>query len=357
MNTRRLRLAYLAVAGLLALGILAACAPTAPTGTFPPTNSAPAQAPTSAPADTPTAVVAPTSAPTSAPAAAPSIAPTSAPAASAPVTLQIKQNAALGSFLTDGKGNTLYLFLKDTKNTSNCYDACAAKWPPLASAATPVIGSGVNAALIGSTTRKDGSSQVTYNGWPLYYYAPDQQPGDTKGQGVGSVWFVITPTGDAFTGGGSSSAASTGSSGAPAASVMIQLANNSTLGQFLADGKGNTLYLFLKDTKNTSNCYDACATKWPPLISSAKPALGTGVNAALVGTTTRKDGSIQVTYNGWPLYYYAPDQKPGDTKGQGVGSVWYVLTSSGDAFTGGVAPAAPAAPAAAPTAAPNPYHY
>ncbi len=185
MNTRHLHILTILVALLLAIGILAACAPATPTGTFPPSSNAPAQAPTNAP--------------TSAPANPPTSAPTNAPAAAGAVTLQVANNSTLGNFLTDGKGMTLYLFLKDTKNTSNCYDACAAKWPPLVSQAKPTLGDGLKADLVGTTLRKDGTTQITYNGWPLYYYAPDGKPGDATGQGVGNVWYVLSAAGDAIT--------------------------------------------------------------------------------------------------------------------------------------------------------------
>ncbi len=353
MNNRSLKLSRIVIVAMLALAVLAACAPATQTGTFPPSTSAPAQAPTAAPVDTAT------TAPTSAPTAAATVAPTSAPAAAPAVAaINISKNDKLGNFLTDGQGKTLYLFLKDTTNTSNCYDACAQKWPPLISSDKPTLGDGVDASLVGSAQRKDGSNQVTYNGHPLYYYAPDQKPGDTLGQGVGSVWYVLTPAGDASTGSAAPAATTAPSANnAPAANaVSLQLTSNDALGQFIADGQGKTLYLFMKDTKNTSNCNDACAQKWPPLTSKDKPALGNGLNADLLGTTVRKDGSTQVTYNGWPLYYYAPDQKPGDVLGQGVGSVWFVVTAAGDPSTASAAPAA--APAAAPTKTPsNPYNY
>ena len=190
MYTRSLNFRSIFAVLVLAIAVLTACAPsTAPTESFPPSSSASTPVPTLAPAQAPTN--APASAPTSMPPAA----------ASGAVGLKLAQNSTLGSFLADGQGRTLYLFMKDTKNTSNCYDACAAKWPPLVSADKPALGEGIKADLVGTTQRKDGSAQITYNGWPLYYYAPDQQPGDTKGQGVGNVWYVLTAAGEAFTGG------------------------------------------------------------------------------------------------------------------------------------------------------------
>ncbi len=90
-----------------------------------------------------------------------------------------------------------------------------------------------------------------------------------------------------------------------------------------------TLYMYTKDTKDTSNCYDKCAQAWPPLLQSAKPTVKDGVDASLLGTTTRKDGTVQVTYAGMPLYYYFKDKAAGDTVGQDVNSVWYVVGPDG----------------------------
>jgi predicted lipoprotein with Yx(FWY)xxD motif len=114
----------------------------------------------------------------------------------APSVVNVGQSAALGSFLVDGKGMTLYIYTMDTTNTSTCYDACAAVWPPLLTDGTPTAGSGVNASMLGITTRTDGSSQVTYNGHPVYFFANDKAPGDTNGEGVQNVWYVITPQGN-----------------------------------------------------------------------------------------------------------------------------------------------------------------
>ena len=109
--------------------------------------------------------------------------------------MDVSQNASLGSFLVDSKGMTLYLYTVDQPNTSNCYGPCALAWPPLLTSGAPVAGTGVTASLLGTTTRTDGSTQVTYNGWPLYYFATDKAPGDTTGENVQNVWFVITPAG------------------------------------------------------------------------------------------------------------------------------------------------------------------
>ncbi|HEY5474749.1 MAG TPA: hypothetical protein VIK32_16365 [Candidatus Limnocylindrales bacterium] len=115
---------------------------------------------------------------------------------------------------------------------------------------------------------------------------------------------------------------------APAMTAGIKVATDAKLGQLLTDDRGMTLYLYTKDTPNTTNCYDACATNWPPAIVGATvPALPMGTPGKL-SVVTRTDGGKQLAYNGQPLYYWLKDTKPGDTTGQGVGSVWYVLTPS-----------------------------
>ena len=90
-----------------------------------------------------------------------------------------------------------------------------------------------------------------------------------------------------------------------------------------------TLYIFTNDTPGVSNCNADCLAKWPPLITQGNPKLGPGVDAALVGTATLADGRKIVTYNKMPLYYWVNDKAAGDTTGQGVGSVWYVISPDG----------------------------
>ena len=249
-------------------------------------------------------------------ASAPTKMPTALPAGP---SVMVGKSDQLGSFLVDEKNMTLYLFTKDTPNTSNCYDKCATAWPPLLTTGAAVGKDDVDASKLGTTKRTDGSMQVTYNGWPLYYYVKDTKPGDVVGQNVGEVWFVISPTGEMVK---------------PAAVLptgpSIMVGKNDTLGSFLVDDKNMTLYLFTKDTPNISNCYDKCATAWPPLLTTGAAVAGDGVDASKLGTTKRTDGTMQVTYNGWPLYYYVKDTKPGDVIGQNVGDVWFVITPVGD---------------------------
>jgi predicted lipoprotein with Yx(FWY)xxD motif len=106
----------------------------------------------------------------------------------------------------------------------------------------------------------------------------------------------------------------------------------SALGPILVDSRGITLYDFPKDRGTTSSCYGACAALWPPLTTKGKPVAGRGARASLLGTTKRKDGKLEVTYNGHPLYYFVSDRKPGQTTGQGLnqfGAPWWVLSPAG----------------------------
>ena len=132
-------------------------------------------------------------------------------------------------------------------------------------------------------------------------------------------------------GGPASSASTSPSAAAPAATVSV--ATNTALGKILVDGSGRTLYLFEADKGTASTCYGACATYWPPLLTSGAPQAGTGINASLLGTTKRNDGAIEVTYGGHPLYHVVTDHNPGDATGQGVnnfGAPWDVVGPDGN---------------------------
>ncbi|MCH7230357.1 hypothetical protein L0U85_05725 [Glycomyces sp. L485] len=114
--------------------------------------------------------------------------------------------------------------------------------------------------------------------------------------------------------------------------VELALADT-TLGQVIADADGMTLYLFTPDEGGESTCYDECAEAWPPLTGEGDASVAEGLDESLVGSVERDDGSMQVTYNSHPLYYWANDVAPGDVTGQGVNDVWYVLDAEGNAVT------------------------
>lgn len=107
------------------------------------------------------------------------------------------EGSDLGQILVDADGRTLYLFLPDDQGSeSTCYDDCEANWPPLAAEGELTGGDGVDGSLLGTTEREDGSTQVTYDGWPLYLFAGDETADDVNGQGVGDVWYVVAPSGE-----------------------------------------------------------------------------------------------------------------------------------------------------------------
>jgi predicted lipoprotein with Yx(FWY)xxD motif len=117
-----------------------------------------------------------------------------------PVTLELNENATFGLHLTTSDNTSLYLFTNDTKdaNSSVCNDACAATWPALTLDSETnelVAGQGLDQSKLSSFKRADGTTQITYNGWPLYKFANDAAPGDTQGQGVGGVWFLVNAEG------------------------------------------------------------------------------------------------------------------------------------------------------------------
>lgn len=116
--------------------------------------------------------------------------------------------------------------------------------------------------------------------------------------------------------------------------VTVTVATSDEYGEYLTDKEGFALYLFTQDTPNTSTCTGNCAQRWPPLIVADEAMAGEGVDETLLGTTTRDDGTLQVTYNGWPLYYFADDEAPGDTTGHEVGDVWYLVTPEGEQVGG-----------------------
>jgi predicted lipoprotein with Yx(FWY)xxD motif len=109
---------------------------------------------------------------------------------------------------------------------------------------------------------------------------------------------------------------------------------DSEFGDMLFDSRDQAIYLFDKESSSESECYGACAEAWPPVLTKGDPVAGDGTNGNLLGTTERDDGSLQVTYNGHPLYYYV-DEGPGEVLCHGVdefGGLWLVVDAAGNAL-------------------------
>jgi predicted lipoprotein with Yx(FWY)xxD motif len=136
--------------------------------------------------------------------------------------------------------------------------------------------------------------------------------------------------------GGSNSSASEPAKAAPNAdegTTFVSLGNVAGLGMVLVNSEGVTLYDFRKDQGTESSCYGACEGFWPPLLTKAEPLPSNGASASELGTTERKDGKMQVTYAGHPLYTFVEDTKPGEANGNNLdkfGGEWYALNSAGE---------------------------
>jgi predicted lipoprotein with Yx(FWY)xxD motif len=219
--------------------------------------------------------------------------------------IQVRYDAQLGHLLTDARGMTLYVFSRDEAGVSNCAGDCAVRWPPalVASDAVPTSPLALPGTF-GTTTRADGTLQLTYDGWPLYGWVNDAAPGDTTGQAVGGVWWVAN------------------------LNPVVQVATHPVLGEILVGPTGMTLYTFTNDTPGVTTCFERCAANWPPLVggfdpAGILPAAAEGASGAL-SWLARTDGGVQVAYDGMPLYYWRNDKVPGQATGDGVGGNWLV---------------------------------
>jgi predicted lipoprotein with Yx(FWY)xxD motif len=207
-------------------------------------------------------------------------------------------------FLVAANGMTLYTFANDEPSWSNCIGDCIANWPPLlvAAADSPVISSAGIAGALATTQRPDNTYQVTFKSHPLYFFANDAQPGDTSGDGAGGVWSIVPVV------------------------PYVKLGGNDTLGTFAVDTNSRTLYVFANDQPGVSNCVDACAQNWLPLLVPADiSVVADGYLPGTLGTIQRADGTTQVTHDGRPLYTFVNDAAPGDANGNGVDGVWSVV--------------------------------
>jgi predicted lipoprotein with Yx(FWY)xxD motif len=250
-------------------------------------------------------------------------------------TIKLATTADLGSFLTDKAGNTLYYFTRDVDGKNVCTGGCAAVWPIFYEADIQV-GGDLKASDFTTQMTTDGQPQTVYKGWPLYYYAPlvngqnvREATGQTTGNGVGSVWYVVNPSYSIMV---------------ATKSIADKSTNQSANRNFLIDSKGRTLYTFLKDDKNPgtlpTNCIGNCATVWPSFYTAGR-TLPSALKASDFSTITRTtptsgpygDGTAtnqQLTYKGKPLYYYTADnQTRGQVEGNGLvseGDKWQVAT-------------------------------
>ena len=214
-------------------------------------------------------------------------------------------STSLGEILVDAEGKTLYYFANDipASNVSSCNGQCATIWPVFA-VDTVMVSSPLVSTDFTSFIRPDGKKQTTFRGWPLYYYQADTKPRDTNGDKLLNVWFVVK------------------------VDETVMVAHQGTVGTFLTDKMGKTLYFFTRDTSGTSTCTGPCLAKWPAFngIPVSAPSV---LKPEDFTTITRTDGVKQTAYMNRPLYYFADDAMPGEIRGEGFNTLWYVANISG----------------------------
>jgi predicted lipoprotein with Yx(FWY)xxD motif len=220
-------------------------------------------------------------------------------------------STSLGNVMTDETGRTLYFFSNDYDSTgaSSCTGGCLTTWPVFYRA-TPKLGTGLAAADFGTITRADGAKQTTYKSWPLYYYKDDVASGDVKGENVGNIWFVAKPTYSIMV----ANAQLVGNNGKTYTSDYKEGAGKTI---YFTDGQGRTLYGFKNDKNNKNNYTKADLSNnalWP-LYEETLKELPSTIDKTLFGSIT-VGGHQQLTFKGWPLYYFQFDNgKRGLNKG------------------------------------------
>lgn len=221
-------------------------------------------------------------------------------------TIQLGSTAALGPFLTDTNGRTLYYFANDTAQKSNCTGQCLVLWPPF-SVSNVTVPADLRAADFGQITTASGTNQITYKGWPLYYYSGDQAKGETKGQGLQDIWFI-----------------------APVPFYNILLMNNPQKRLYLSDVNGRALYTYKNDAKGTatndpeSKCEGTCLTNWE-IFNQQQVVFPSLLKGTDFKSFTRTDGQTQLSYKGSPLYLYDGDVQSGDVKGDNLNNLWTLV--------------------------------
>ena len=245
--------------------------------------------------------------------------------------ISLASSTALGNYLTDGDGNTLYYFSTDATGSNTCTGGCATIWPIFFedNLTADMLGEGLSIDDFGTTTSAAGQ-QTTYKGWPLYYYAPSgtrEAPNQTTGEAVGGVWFVAKPDYTIMI-------AKSQLKGLDGKNYKGDYTEGEESVAYFTDAKGRTLYAFAfdkKDDNNYTNGDGAHDAVWP-IFSEALGGVPSTLDKTLFGTIT-VSGNSQLTYKGWPLYYFGNDAVRGDNKGVSVPTpgIWPIVTKDTEA--------------------------
>lgn len=238
--------------------------------------------------------------------------------------VRINNDATFGNVMTDADGFTLYFFALDSKGTSNCNGGCADVWPAFF-ADDLTLDVSLNANDFGTITREDGSQQTTYRGWPLYTFSNDAAAGDINGDGAGDTWYVGKPDYSIMI-------AQAQLVGRDASGNETNLTSEYTPGDentfYMTNGAGRTIYRFSNDEANTNNFTASDFSNdgvWP-IVEINVTNVPSIFSTAGFGTID-VFGRQQVTYKGWPLYYFGQDQERGDNYGVGfpAAGVWPIV--------------------------------
>jgi predicted lipoprotein with Yx(FWY)xxD motif len=243
-------------------------------------------------------------------------------------TVKIANNTTFGAILTDSTGKSLYFFSNDAQGAPTCTGGCTAIWPTFYVAIDELtVDSSLNKADFTTVTRPDGSKQTAYKGWPLYYYASDAAAGDTKGDNILNIWFVAKPDYSVMV-------ANFQLHGNDTKDYVLDNTGTIALGtgasKYLVDDRGQTLYKFANDKAGVNNWTNADAAHnaiWPIYEIGEVKNVPTGFAKADFTIITVL-GKKQITYKGWPLYYFGADAKVmGANKGVSVPApnVWPVV--------------------------------
>lgn len=230
----------------------------------------------------------------------------------------------LGTVMTTQDGKSLYFFAPDVNGSSNCNGACATTWPPFYKDA-PGLATGLAPSDFGTITRADGSKQTTYKGWPLYNFRNDAAAGDVKGENVGNNWSVAKPDYMVLRAAGQL----VGNDGKNYTADFKEGTGTTT---YITDDRGASLYTLSVDKMNTNTFTRSDFsnnTIWPIVEPTALKETPSFLNKADFGVIS-VFGRSQVTFRGWPLYYFGADSKVrGSTKGVSAGrqpGFWPILT-------------------------------
>jgi predicted lipoprotein with Yx(FWY)xxD motif len=224
--------------------------------------------------------------------------------------VSIASSATLGSYLVDKDNRTLYYFSNDFNGQNNCAGGCEALWPyfNVDNLTAGQLGAGLDLKDFGTLTAANGKKQLTYKSWPLYYYAPSvngtnvpEAAGLTTGENVGGVWFVAKPDYTIML----VNAQLTGHDGKNYKSDYTEGVGKTI---YFTDGKGVTLYAFKNDKFNKNNYTKQDFSNNPtwPIYETATAVVPSTLDKSLFGSID-VFGKKQLTYKGWPLYYFGQD--------------------------------------------------